>query len=488
MAAVTPRDWQVWSVWLLLGATCIKAVIAASFPLGVDEAYAIAAAREVSLSFFDHPPLGFWAPVASAHLFGETALAYRAPFLACGALSGWLLFLTGRALGGARVGALTLILFILAPHMALGSGAFVLPDAPLNLGGAVVAYALTRMAGQDHPPLRLWLLGGLGLAIAFASKYQSGLIPFGVLSFMFLTPGRWRWALQPGFWGAALISLIGVAPVILWNLQEDWISFAFHGARTERSLQPGNFAAMFAGQLAYVLPATFGVAIWAAIRALRAEAPSRVLAHLALWPILVFNGIYLFSNASFPHWTMPGFVFALPLVASWWDQRAGRWFTWVTAASAALLWGIAAILLLHVPTGVLAPKQGFAELDRTEEVFDWSGLAPALTLTAGYDGSQIIVVDSWIEAGQIGTGLAMGGATPRLFVRHTPHHFALTQDPDLSGPALYLVPDRLDRLDPGASLAVAQALDPQAKPMGQIALNRGSQPYAGVTVTALTLP
>ena len=200
-----PSDWQTRALVLLALATLAKTLIALTFPLGVDEAYAIAAARDFSLSFFDHPPLGFWAPVASAQVFGESALAYRLPFLACGVGTGWLLYLTGRQLAGPKAGFFTVLLFTIAPHMALGSGAFVVPDGPLNLGGALAAYALVKMADQDRPPLVLWALGGVGLALAFGSKYQSGLIPFGVLSFMVLTPSRWRWVLQPGFWLAAVM-------------------------------------------------------------------------------------------------------------------------------------------------------------------------------------------------------------------------------------------------------------------------------------------
>ncbi len=482
------RTWHEKTIALFALAMSFKLLISITFPLGVDEAYAVAAARGFSLSFYDHPPLGFWAPVASAAVFGENLFAYRLPFLLCGAGTGWLLYLTARHLGGEKAGFFTLLLFAIAPHMALGSGAFVLPDGPLNLGGAMAAYALVRMADQPRPPVSLWIFGGVGLAIALGSKYQAGLVPFGVISFMLLSQDRWRWMTQPGFWLATVIALIGVAPVILWNVAHDWISFAFHGGRTARSLQLGNFAVMLAGQLAYLLPATFVVALIVAVRALKGAMGARVLAHLALWPIVVFNGIYLFSDASFPHWTMPGFVFALPLVGVWAAEGIPRAFRWVTIGTAAFLWAIVLALVVHVPTGILAPGEELADWDHTEDVFDWSGLAPALAAVAGYDGSQTIVVDSWIEAGQIGTGLAMGGSVPKLYVRHTPHHFAITGAADAVGPALYLVPGRKDALNAESAVQTAQGLDANAQDLGMVVLNRAGQPYAGVSVVALTLP
>ena len=489
MSALHEDDWARRAGLLMALGMAFKIVVAGSFPLGVDEAYAIGAAREFSWSFYDHPPVGFWLPVASASLFGESALAYRLPFLLCGFGTGALLYLIGAHLGGAKAGFWTLALFLAAPHMLLGSGAFVVPDGPLNLGGALVAYALVRMADLDRPPLALWALAGLGLMLALGSKYQAGLIPFGVLSFMLATRGRWRWVLQPGFWLVVAMGLVGVAPVVIWNLANDWASFSFHGSRTARELQPGNFGAMLAGQLIYLLPATLILALIALRRGVTGARDMRVLTHLALWPIVIFNAIYLFSDASFPHWTMPGFVFALPLAGVLVSEGLGRVWRWASLGFGAAIWALLLALVIHIPTGLLGPREGFADWDRTEEVFDWSGLSPALRATGAYDGSQIILVDSWIEAGQMSTGLAMGqGIAPTVRVIGLPHHFGLMAQAKAQGAAIYLMPERADRLTPNSALERMREIDAEARDLGRIVLNRGGRTYAGVVVVGLTLP
>ncbi|MFT4619458.1 MAG: 4-amino-4-deoxy-L-arabinose transferase-like glycosyltransferase [Sulfitobacter sp.] len=488
MSALHEDDWQRRAAILMALGMAFKIAVAWSFPLGVDEAYAIGAAREFSWSFFDHPPVGFWLPVVSASLFGESALIYRLPFLLCGLGTGVLLYMIGARLGGARAGFWTLALFMAAPHMLLGSGAFVVPDGPLNLGGALVAYAAVRMADAERPSLALWALGGLGLMLAMGSKYQAGLIPFGVLSFMFFTRGRWRWILQPGFWLVVAMGLVGVASVIIWNLANDWASFSFHGSRTARELQLGNFAAMLAGQLVYLLPATLILALIALRRGVTGARDIRVLAHLALWPIVIFNAIYLFSDASFPHWTMPGFVFALPLAGLAVSQGLGRAWRWASLGFGGVIWALLLVLVVHIPTGLLGPREGFADWDRTEEVFDWSGLAPALRAIGAYDGSQIILVDSWIEAGQMSTGLAMGqGFAPVMRVLGLPHHFGLMSEADATGEAIYLMPERADRLVPNAALERMREIDPEARDLGRIVLNRGGRPYAGVVIVGMML-
>jgi 4-amino-4-deoxy-L-arabinose transferase-like glycosyltransferase len=478
------------AVVILTLAGLVKLAIAMTFPLGVDEAYAIAAARVFSWSFYDHPPLSFWAPVWSAQVFGESALAYRLPSLVCGLVTGAVLWKIARDLGGLRAGLWTVILWSLAPHMVFGSGLFVLPDAVLNMGGALAALALVRLVRDPSAGLGTWALGGVGLAIALGSKYQAGLIPFGVLSFMAVT-GRWGWFARPGFWLATVLALTGLAPVILWNLSTDWASFAFHGSRTARSLQPVNFAVMLAGQMVYLLPATFVLALLAAVRALRGADGEKVLAHLALWPIVVFNLIFLVSDASFPHWSLPGFVFALPLAGLWLSRAPARGWRWALGISAVPLWALALAIVVHAPGGLLTrgsdPLPGW---DNTIDVFDWSGLAPALQAAGALDGVEVVAAESWIEAGQMGTGLAqgLGQALPMAVLGDTPHHFAFHPAPDSGARALYLAPGRLGETDAEAVLARVRTIAPDAQALGTLVLPRGTTPYAAVVVVGFDWP
>lgn len=473
---------------LLALVTLVKLVLAGLLPLGVDEAYQVAVARPMSLSYFDHPPISFWAMAVSAAGLGESLFAYRLPFIVMGAATGWLLFLMGARIGGGRVGLVTVILYLAAPHMLFGSGMFVLPDGPLNLFGALAGWAFLRMAGQARPPVWLWVVAGLAVAAGFMSKYQSALIPFSVFVFMAVWPGRWRWAMQPGFWIAFGLALAGSYPVLGWNIANDWASFAFHGARTDRSLQAANFAVMALGQAVYLLPVTLalaGLGIW---RGLRARLPEdRMLGWLAALPIAVFNGIFLFSDASFPHWTMPGFVFALPLAAAV-LVRAGAWVTWALAGSAAVIWAVVVVLLLHGTTGLMAPRDRIADWDDTVDFFDWSGLGPALADQGALAGVDVIAVPNWIEGGQMGA--ALPGWPVRVLAGGIPHHFALMPGAGLGGQALYLQPERIDRLeDRGrAALARLRAIDPQAALLPPVILPRGGVDYAGVIVVRLVLP
>lgn len=468
--------------------TLAKLVLAVVLPLGVDEAYQVAVARPLSLSYFDHPPLSFWAMAGSAALLGESVLAYRLPFVAMGAGTAWLLYLIGARLGGARAGLWAMVLYLAAPHMFFGSGLFVLPDGPLDLAGAVAGWLLVRMAGQARPPVWAWAALGAALAAGFMSKYQSALIPFSVFVFMGVWPGRWRWLIQPGFWVGVVIALLGTYPVLGWNIAHDWASFAFHGDRTERSLQLANFAVMGVGQALYLLPVTFGIALLAIWRGLRARLPEdRMLGWLAALPIAVFNGIFVFSDASFPHWTMPGFLFALPLAGAMMARAAPR-LRWWLAGTGAVIWGLVAFVALHATMGLLGPKDRIADWDDTTAFFEWSDMGPILAERGDLAGVDLIAVPNWIEGGQIGA--ALPGWPMRVLDPGIPHHFALMPGAALGGSTLYLQPERLDSVaDRGAAaLARLRGLDPMARALPPVVLTRGGQPYAGVIVIRMDLP
>lgn len=491
MGGVARAEWR--GLALLLGASLLLRLgYAWLLPLGVDEAYAVAVARDFSPAFFDHPPLGFWAPVAAAAVLGEHPFVYRLPALILGTVTVGLIWAIGRDLGGARAGLWAGALFAFSPYGALGAGVMVLPDAPLMAAGAGMALLMLQLLRQDAPPLRLWAGAGLLLGLAMASKYQAVLWGGAFVLWMLAEPGRRRMVLTPGPWLAAGLALLGLLPVLLWNIRHDWASFAFHGARAGAGLSPGNFAAMAAGQAVYLLPPVLVAAVIGLRAAFAPPAPerARALAALALGPVVLFNALYLVSEGSLPHWTMPGWALALPL-AGWWlarqmPERARAWRLWCLGFGL-VVWAVLGLVVAHLQTGLLTRNAAHLPgWDRTLDAFDWEGLRPAMERRGLLEGGPVLLAENWIVAGQMAT--ALGGWRP-VRVLGNAHHFAFLPDAAAGGRALLLVPVRVDELHwrAGEALARAQALDPAAQLMEPVVLPRGRRDYAAILIVALTL-
>ncbi|MEE9426994.1 MAG: glycosyltransferase family 39 protein [Paracoccaceae bacterium] len=481
-------------LWRILALSMLVRGLLATFtPLGVDEAYAIAVAREFSWSFFDHPPLAFWSPVVAANLTGvEHQLVFRAPALLYGSITTWLIYAIGSELGGSRAGLWAALLHATTPAFLL-AGLIILPDGPLGVGSAYCVLWLVRIAKSSEPvPMTNWVLMGAGLAVALASKYQAAFIPIATLSFMLISPVGRRWFRLPGPYVAALIGLIGLAPVLLWNVQNDWASFSFHGGRTGKGLHPENLTLMLVGQVLYLLPPVIVMAAVALWRGLRSDQAERLLlALIAFGPIIAFNIVYLLSAKSFPHWTMPGWIFALPLIGAMLShaspmnlRRTRRYLIGFAAPVIVLLF----VFSLHSVTGFLGRYSDSPPAwDQTADMFDYNPLYQQLMERGDLENIDLIAANTWISAGFMSG--AMQGKWPVRVLSGPKHHFQFMTGHTKTGRALVLDPvliaqgsENLEKM-----LKLALQIDPSAKALESVVLNRGSKPYITVNVIQLTI-
>ena len=176
-----------------------------------------------------------------------------------------------------------------------------------------------------------------------------------------------------------------ITPVVVWNARHGWASFEFQGARGVPSggLRPAQFLTMVLGEIAFLSPWIFAILVAGVVSAFRRWRDDRylLLLCLSLPPIVLFTLTPLWGGRGQPHWTMPGWFFAFPLMGAWVDQLGvsivalRRW----ALASSALLAAIAGAAVVDASTGwpwtVLAA--GSRSSDPLLESFDWRDLARA---------------------------------------------------------------------------------------------------------------
>ncbi|MFT4716189.1 MAG: 4-amino-4-deoxy-L-arabinose transferase-like glycosyltransferase [Paracoccaceae bacterium] len=485
-------------VWRIIAfALVFKLILTFTLPLGIDEAYAIAVARDYSLSFFDHPPIGFWAPAAMADITGmETLLVYRLPFLLAGVLTTGLMYLIGREIGDTRTGLWSALLFAIGPFFVVSNGFLAVPDGMLNLGLALaVLFLVKAVNSESRAPVIYWVWIGLGLAFALASKYQAAWLPVAVLIFMALTPKGRRWFVQPGPWIGAAIGLLGLLPVILWNMQNNWTSFEFHTSRAGDGFSPANLARMILTQAIFLLPTGLWAAVvgmWMAIRHRKTD-DKFLLALIALGPILIFNYVYFTSTSSHAHWTMPGWIFALPLAAAWLAGRSKkallRHLRW-SVVSMLVIWVPLVTLLIHSNTGFLTrPFYDHApDWDYTFSIFSYHDLREGLDERGLFAPTDVFMARSWTQGGLFDTALS-GEKPMRIFSLGGAHHFVFLEDAKATGSAIYIEATTFKdaAIVDARVLAEAQSLDPDAELLEPIILTRGGAPYVHVTLVRLRL-
>jgi len=403
---------------------------------GVDESYTEAISRTLSLSYFDHPPLHQWMAHFAALAFGEGAPA-RLPFIALFAATGCIYYRLTRDLFGP--GAATVALFALnaTPFFFGPAGGWVLPDGPLLFGLALAAWAAARLffgSPADRGSVwRLWLIVGLGFGLAGLSKYSAVLSAAGFVAFLALSPRQRRWLRDPALYAGAALALAMTAPVIAWNAEHGWASFAFQASRGAPTggLKPLQLAGMAFGEIAYLAPWIFVPLTAGLIAAWRRRSDDRrlFLICLALPPIVPFTLAPVWGARGYPHWTMPGWFFAFALLGAWVEERGLfartlRLWGWLCSA---LLASVAAVAVVQTATGfplrLLQLRPGIA--DPTLEAFDWRALrdAPAL-----HPPPAFIVSTKWADAGKI--ALALGPDIPILVASRDPRGWAFVKGRD----------------------------------------------------------
>jgi hypothetical protein len=443
---------------VLAAGTLLRFLLAESTGLGVDESYAVAVARQLSLSYFDHPPLHFWMAGAMAKLaHSESAQVVRFPFVVCFAATTWLMYRIGARFFGEHAGALAALLLNISAVFSVTTGGWVLPDGPLMLfmlaAVAVIADILFEGASEIAPrqstawPGRArmlrgpdtfrWVVAGICTGLAMLSKYHGVFVLAGTLLFLLTSAPHRKWLMRPGPYLGALVAVAMFAPVVVWNRAHGWTSFVFQGGRAGGRgglLHLDTMLASIGGQAAYVLPwiwIPLVVVLWGAVRAGPRDPARWFLACLAVGPIAVFTLIALRGDAGLPHWEAPGYLMLFPILGAAvaaridrGDPLAKRWLRWS-------MWtfiGLVAILATQTATGWMervAPSL-FAHGDPTTDMISWRELRPALDAKEMLAHGEFLAAPSWIQAGQ--AALGVGPDVPVLCLCSDPHHFYYMND------------------------------------------------------------
>ena len=399
--------------------------VAAVLGFTVDESYTVANARDLDLSYFDHPPLHYWIAHAFRPLLGD-GHALRLPFIILFAGSTWLLYRLTCRLFGAWAGVWAALALNLSFFFTISAGGWIVPDGPLIF--CLLAAALTLAdaffpAAAAPSPWRTWILAGIWLGLAGLCKYHAVLFAFSVLLYLLSVPERRRVLLHPAPWTGAFIALAMFTPVLIWNEQHGWVSFIYqsrHGfvsRGTDVALHVGNVLVNAAGQAVWISPwivVPMVLAAWQALRAGREHEQSWYCLCLGLPTILFFTIVPLWGHRGLPHWPMPGWLMLYPLLGDYLERAASRqWPRRWAIASAALFAALALIVVVHAATGFgkLVVPEAFRHGDPTLEALEWTPLRRELA-ARNYLGRKdlFVVAPYWLAAGRIDQ--ALGGALP----------------------------------------------------------------------------
>jgi 4-amino-4-deoxy-L-arabinose transferase-like glycosyltransferase len=371
-----------------------------------DEAYHYLFSVYPDWSFFDHPPMTMWLEWLGITVCGGWVHAFslRLAFVLLMAGSTWLMARLAGQWYGDWAGFYAALLLNLTIYYG-GAGGFALPDPPLLFFGLLTITALGNALIGDPQRTLLWVWVGLAFAATLLSKYHAIFLPMGAALYIALTPGTRHLLLRPGPYVALAIGSLGFAPVLIWNAQNEWLSFVFQGSRAVGTeFQIAGLLSTLLGPVVYLFPWTWLLLVCLLFQRLRhfrsVAGMDRLLVCLAVVPMAFFLAVSC-VRPMLPHWSLLGFVALFPLAGAkcaGWSTTNPAWVRrWVAGIVATLL-VIAGLTLAQARFGVV----NFPFKDPLTEASGWGSVAAELK-ARGLIGEPktFLFTDRWYDSGQL---------------------------------------------------------------------------------------
>jgi dolichol-phosphate mannosyltransferase len=295
---------------LLAYAFALRLVFASAVELLPEETYYWSYARHLDFGYLDHPPMVAWLISAGTWLFGQNEFGVRCGALACGALTALYVYKLTRNLFGDAAALASVLLTSTLPFFFL-SGLLLTPDSPMTAAWAAALYYLERaLIGADS---RAWWRAGFALGLGMFSKYSIASLGLVTLVFMLWDAPSRRWFRRPEPYIAAALAAAIFSPVVIWNAQHEWASFAFQTSR--RLAEPPQFALhkLLGSMLALITP-TGLLAIVLTRRLGGNQRQARFMSLALLIPLSVF-AIFSLRHEVKLDWTGASWSAALPALA-----------------------------------------------------------------------------------------------------------------------------------------------------------------------------
>ena len=243
--------WRLRALGLVVFALALRLIYSGQVELLPEETYYWNYSRHLAIGYLDHPPMVGWLISAGTAVFGDTEFGVRIGALFCGAVASFFLYRLTHNLFGEASALVALLLAQTLPFFFL-AGMLMTPDAPLTAAWAAALYFLERalIGGRSEA----WWRAGLCLGLGLLSKYTIGLLGLSMFVFMLLDSRSHRWFRRWEPYGAALLALAVFSPVIIWNYQNDWASFAFQTSRRLADRPQFALHKLIAGALVLLTP------------------------------------------------------------------------------------------------------------------------------------------------------------------------------------------------------------------------------------------
>jgi undecaprenyl-diphosphatase len=366
--------------------------------LSPDEAHYWEWSRRLDLSYYSKGPMIAYLIYLSTSIFGDTVCGIRIMAVIFSALSSILLYSLGKNLYDGKVGLSSAILLQLVPLFSAFGVLFTI-DSPfiffwvLSLflfWKAINRKALSMMRNEskeneinpshitDHSSLIYWRFLGLSIGLGLLTKYTMAFFYPCAFLFLLLSKEYRKLLLTKGPYIAFIISLLVFSPVIIWNVNHDWITFKHTAGQTHIAegirISLKSFFEFLGSQFGVITPLLLilmAVSVWR----LRKKSEGAFL----FWFLIPVTAFFLLKSMQAKvqaNWALPGYLSGIVAFSAFYLKRIhseGKGIKILIAA--AVLLSVIITAMAHYPSILNLP----VKQDPTSRLCGWKALGVEVT-------------------------------------------------------------------------------------------------------------
>jgi dolichol-phosphate mannosyltransferase len=305
-------------------AVLLRLIYAWRVELMPEETYYWNYAQHLDIGYLDHPPMVGWLIAAGTALVGDTEFGVRIGALCCGVIASVFIYRLTREMFGRLSGWAAVVLAQALPFFFL-TGFLMTPDAPLTAAWSGMLYFSYQALIKNQA--RAWWGVGVCLGLGLLSKYTIVLMGCSALLFMVIDRGSRHWFKRVEPYAAVLLAAVFFSPVIVWNAQNAFASFAFQTSRRLADRPQFALFKLLGSVLVLLTPTGAVAAAWSLRPGAAAKSDARETLEeerrrgLRFIQVAVLTPLAVFALFSLRHevkldWTGAPWIASLPVLAA----------------------------------------------------------------------------------------------------------------------------------------------------------------------------
>lgn len=375
-------------IFLIILFSLIRLLLASVYELANDEAYYWLYSQHLQWNYFDHPPMvAVWIRLFTFNLhFQDVAGFVRLGSIISFALSAYIMYKLTALLQSEKAGWYAACMYTASFYAGITAGIFILPDSPQMLFWTFSMWMIARITCNEQNTWN-WILLGVSAGLCIMSKVHGVFIWLGII--LFVITYKRGWLLKPQFYLALVITLAIASPILIWNIQNHFVTYRFHSERVEIHqffINTVSFGKELLGQLFFNNPFNVAVIILGCIALLKHKLPQVPALRIYFFTGLPLSLILLFISLfrdTLPHWSGPAYISVIPIAAIYLAGKERKAYTrlpvWALVGHIAFLIGWYAVVNYYPGTSGSQNKYTLGRGDITLDLYDWEEAGRSFT-------------------------------------------------------------------------------------------------------------